>query len=462
MKNLMSLNVISSFTRKESVSTYLLYGIVLLIVGTLIYVIRPYPVDDFLRHIRYIDYKPLGGYAFMFPHSYFETFRFNPWYGFDLIAGILKNAVGPDRTVIAYEIAFTCIFIAAMLFNLRTSRKSSLFPVTLIILFIFLSYGFYRIGLIRPAILISAFLLFGIPGRRFVPGVILAIVSAFFYWLFWLYMVPLSAAHYIKGSKRFAGGVFIGTVISLLSWGILTDFEYFRVVPHIFLTLVSGRDNIIINENVLSLGKLATPVIFLSVACFVFTAKVRRKTDLVFMLIIFTLPLAIQVRYFLDVSLPLIFIYTVNNNLDLIETFSDRVRPAIEAFGIISMVLIVPPLLDRSVEGEKAYTLTDPGLSVGSVVFTEGLPANFHLIFYNREPVRVIPSAEIGWNDALTKKLLKDLSDKPVLDDKICPYLQAYGVNYVVSEKDSIARCLQREKVLFTGAGRKISLWRSR
>jgi len=462
MKNHMSLNVISSLTKKESVSTYLLYGIVLLLAGTLIYAIRPYPVDDFLRHIRYIDYKPLGGYAFMFPYSYFETFRFNPWYGFDLIAGIVKNAVGPDRTVIAYEIAFTCLFIIAMLFNFRTSRKSNLFPVTLIILFTFLSYGFYRIGLIRPAILISVFLLFGIAGRRFVSGVLLATVSAFFYWLFWLYMVPLCAAHYIRGSRRFALGVFLGTVTSLLSWGILTDCEYFRVVPHLFSALVSGRDNIMISENILSLGKLATPVIFLSVACFVFTVKVRKKTDLVFMLIIFTLPLSIQVRYFLDVSLPLIFIYTVNNNLDLIETFSDRVKPAIEAFGIISMVLIVPPLLDRSVEGEKAYTLNDLNLSVGSVVFTEGLPANFHLIFYNREPIRVIPSAEIGWNDAVTKKLLKDLSGKPVLDDKICPYLQAYGVNYVVSEKDSISRCLQHEKVLFSRASRKISLWRFR
>ncbi|MBM4147327.1 MAG: hypothetical protein FJ240_13820, partial [Nitrospira sp.] len=188
MKNIMSLNAISSFTKKESVSTYLPYGVVLLIVGTLIYAIRPYPVDDFLRHIRYSDYKPLGGYAFMFPHSYFETFHFNPWYGFDLIAGIVKKALGQNRTVITYEIAFTCLFIVAMLFNFRTSRKSNLFPITLIILFTFLSYGFYRIGLIRPAILMSAFLLFGISGRRFAPGVLLAIVSAFFYWLFWLYM----------------------------------------------------------------------------------------------------------------------------------------------------------------------------------------------------------------------------------------------------------------------------------
>lgn len=456
----MSLNAISSYTRKESVSIYLLYGVVLLIVGTLINAIRPYPVDDFLRHVKYSDYKTLGGYAFMFPYSYFETFRFNPWYGFDLIAGIVRNAIGLDRTVITYEIAFTCIFMVAMLFNFSTSRKSNLFSVTLIILFTFLSYGFYRIGLIRPAILMSVFLLFGIAGRRFVSGVLLAVVSAFFYWLFWLYMIPLSAAHYIKGSKSFAVGVFLGTVISLLSWGIFTDFEYYRVVPHIFLTLVSGRDNIMISENIVSLGKLATPVIFLSVACFVFTVKVRKKTDLVFMLIIFTLPLAIQVRYFLDVSLPLIFIYIVDNNLEVIENFSDRIKPAIEAFGIISMVLIVPPLLDRSVEGENAYTLNDLDLSVGSVVFTEGLPANFHVIFYNREPIRVIPSAEIGWNDAVTKQLLKDLSDKPALDDTICPYLQAYRVNYVVSEKDSISRCLQHEKVLFSRASSKISLWK--
>jgi hypothetical protein len=459
MKTHILLKAMSSFTKKEFISTYLLYGTVLLLVGTLIYAIRPYPVDDFLRHIRYADYKPMGGYSFMFPYSYFETFRFNPWYGFDLLAGLAKNALGLDNAVIAYEIVFTCIYMIGLLVNFKTTKKSSLFSVTLIILFIFMSYGFYRIGLIRPAILISVFLLFGLIGKRFVSGLLLAIASGFFYWLFWFYTIPLALAHYLKGSRNFALGVFTGTAIALLSWGVFTDLEYVRVVASIFSTIISGRDNIVIGENIFSLGRLATPVIFLTVSLFIFTAKVRKEVDVVFLIIIFTLPLAIQIRYFLDVSLPLMVIYTVNNNLDLIESFTEHVKPTIEAFGIIAMVMITPPMLERSVKGKDVFTLKPLNIPVGSIVFTDNLPLNFHAIFYNPLPIRVIPSAEIGWNDTATKKAVKQLSDKPAIDDSFCPYFKAYRVNYVISEKNAIAGCLEFDKVLFSNTNKNITLW---
>ena len=459
MKNLMLSKAFSSSTKKESISIYLLYGIVLLLVGTLIYAIRPYPVDDFLRHIRYADYEPMGGYSFMFPYSYFETFRFNPWYGFDLLAGLVKNAIGLDNAIIAYEIAFTCIYMIGLLVNFKTTKKSSLFSVTLIILFIFMSYGFYRIGLIRPAILISAFLLFGRIGKRFVPGLLLAIASGFLYWLFWFYTIPLALSHYLKGSRNFALGVFTGTAIALLSWGVFTDLEYVRVVASIFSTIISGRDNIVIGENMFSLGRLATPVIFLTVSLFIFTAKVRKEVDVVFLLVLFTLPLAIQIRYFFDVSLPLLVIYTVNNNLGLIESFTERVKPTMEAFGIIAMVMITPPMLDRSVKGTDVFTLKPLNIPVGSVVFTDNLPLNFHAVFYNPLPIRVMPSAEIGWNDTATKKAVKQLSDKPAIDDSFCPYFEAYRVNYVVSEKNSVAGCLEFDKVLFSNTNKNITLW---
>ena len=459
MKNVIIEKSVTPSSVKEAAVTYILYAIMLLVVGTLIYAVRPYPVDDFLRHIRYTDYKPMGGYSFMFPYSYFETFRFDPWYGFDLLAGLAKNALGLDNAVIAYEIAFTCIYMIGLLVNFKTTKKSSLFSVTLIILFIFMSYGFYRIGLIRPAILISVFLLLGLVGKRFVSGLLLAIASGFFYWLFWFYTIPLSLAHYLKGSRNFALGVLAGTAVALLSWVVLTDLEYVRVVASIFSTIISGRDNIVIGENMFSLGRLATPVIFLTVSLFIFTAKVRKEVDVVLLLIIFTLPLAIQIRYFLDVSLPLMVIYIVNNNLDLIESFTERVKPTIEAFGIIAMVMITPPMLDRSVKGKDVFTLKPLNIPVGSIVFTDNLPLNFHAVFYNPLPIRVIPSAEIGWNDTATKKSVKQLSDKPAIDDSFCPYFKAYRVNYVISEKNAIAGCLEFDKVLFSNTNKNITLW---
>jgi hypothetical protein len=445
---------------REKMSTYILYGLVLLVVGTLIYVIRPYPPDDFLRHVRYTDYKSLGGYSFMFPYSYFNTFRFDPWFGFDLLTGFIQKAIGSDHTVIVYEIAFSCIFIIALLINLKTTKKSTLYSVTIIVIFLFMSYGFYRISLIRPAILISAFLLFGITGKRVFPGFLLATVSGLLYWFFWFYTIPLSLAHYLKGSKKFSYGVIAGTLTALLSWIILTDFQYIKVVANIFAAIVGGRDKIVIGENILSLGRLATPIIFLAVASFVLTVKVRKKIDAVLLLVLFTLPLAIQIRYFLDISLPLMFIYVINNNLNLIDHFYDSVKPTIEAFGIIAMVMIIPPLLDRSIEGQNIYSLKPLNISAGSIVLTDGLPLNFHVVFYNRAPVRVIPCAEIGWNDGETKKVLRRLSEKAAIDDSLCSYLQAYNVNYVVSEKNSVAACLEFDTLLFSSTNKNITLWK--
>lgn len=237
---------------KEVAATHILYAVMLLVVGTLIYAVRPYPVDDFLRHIRYVDYKPLGGYSFMFPYSYFGTFHFDPWYGFDLLTGLVKKAVGLDNTVISYEIAFTCIYMIAALVNFKTAKKSSLFSVTSIILFIFMSYGFYRIGLIRPAILVGAFLLFGLIGKRLVSGLTLAAASGFLYWLFWFYTIPLALAHYLKGSRKFALGLLAGTSVALLCWVAFTNLEYVRVVASIFFTIIGGRDKIVIGENIFS------------------------------------------------------------------------------------------------------------------------------------------------------------------------------------------------------------------
>lgn len=181
---------------------------------------------------------------------------------------------------------------------------------------------------------------------------------------------------------------------------------------------------------------------------------------MVFLLVLFTLPLVIQIRYFLDMTLPLMFIYIVNNNLDLIESFTERVKPAIEAFGIIAMVLITPPMLDRSVKGKDVFTLKPLDIPVGSIVFTDNLPLNFHAVFYNHAPIRVIPSAEIGWNDGATKKAVKQLSDKPAIDDSLCPYFEAYRVDYVISEKNAIASCVEFRKVLFSSTNKTIRLWK--
>ena len=426
--------------------------------GCIVFVYLPYPTDDFLRHSRYLDYKPLGGYAYMFPDSLFEEFKFNPWYGFDYMTGLINNYIGKENTIVVYEIVFVCLFFAGLILNMHTSEedKESM-SLTLLLVFLLMSYSLYRVTLIRPSILLSILMLFGLKGKRFLPGVLFSSLCAFFYYLFLFYTVPLSLAHIFRGNKRFGYGLIAGSALSLSAWLLLTDFSYMDFIINLFTGLFN-RESITIQENIISLGKITNPIVFLAVVFFACTVYRKRNIDRYLALIIITIPLAIQVRYFLDITLPLMVIYTACNNSDIKEYFF-RNKPVFEAVALFAILLCIPPIAGRSIESSSTVRLDDIKIPRGSVVFADNLPLNFSVVFWNKDEVKVIPSAEISWNNTDTKSAVKKMNKGKIIKGDFCDYAEKYDIDYVISELPAEAKCLEHSET-FNKRGRRVDLWK--
>jgi len=369
----------------------------------------------------------------MYPFSKFEQFTSNPWYGFDLIAGIFKNNIGAENTVILFEITFICLFFTAIILNIRDTEEEKKYLSIYILLAIFLtSYCLGRITLIRPTILIAIITLLCLKGRSSISGFIITVFSAFLYYLFFVFFIPLAVAHYLKGSKRFAVGIASGVVVSLIVWIYNTDYEYFKVLWFVLSGLLFDRDGIRISENIISLSLIGSQFVFLLLFFFIATVLSRLKVDIYIVLIVLTIPIAIQLRYFIDITIPLMFLYTVKNSEFIEKVMSNNTyRKLTEISVLISLVLLIPALSGRAVE--NGVSLEDINLPKGSVVFSDSMSIAFSTIYWNKELVRVLPAAEIGWNDTETKKILKRINEDKKVDEGFCNYAKKYGITYLLT-----------------------------
>lgn len=429
--------------------------------GCLIYVFYPLPHDDFLRHVKFLEYKPLGGYAYMFPDSYFGQLDFNFYHFFDTIAGLSAQFIGVGSTVLLYEIVFSGLFFIAVFLNMRDPNKeiaSDHFFYYLFFAFLLMSQALYfRLFLIRPCILLSIVFLFALRGREFVPGLAFAMIAGLFYYLFFLYTIPLALAHRVSGDRKFAYGLAFGSVLSFIGWLYLSDYQYLILLKHIASSLFH-RGGISVVENNFSGGQLFQPVIFLFALLFVSAVYSSRRYDVVFFALLFTLPLAYQVRYFLDLTMPLLAIYAVNNGTALKSFFLFN-RKAFEVFAMLSVFLIIPPLADRSIAGDKTVVMEKLKIERGKMVFVDSLPLNMSVIFWNKEPVKVIPSAEVAWNDPQSRQMLAKITRELSVDNSFCDYARGHQIDYLVTQHSVFADCLQHVRT-FAKPARLISVWK--
>jgi len=426
-----------------------------MVVG-LIYYYKVAPPDDFLRHIRYSDYKPLGGYSYMFPHSFFEKLHFDLWYGFDPIAGWARSVLGAGGAIFFFEALFTSLFILALLVNIKPASDPDLFPLILVALFSFLSSALSRVFLIRPAILLGIIFLFSLKGRRALSGFLIALVGAFLYWLYWLYMVPLAIGHFYKGSRRFAAGAAAGTVVGLIGVVYFSHGQYLDAVSGIISALFSGRGELKISESKFFIHALTNASVYFWVALAALTFYRRRKLDFYFFLIIITLPLALQVRYFADLTFPLLFIYAMNGNETWMREFYSRSKPVVNLFGLGALMLLIFPATAAS----PSLELAGLDLPKGSVVFTEDMRIMYKAVYHNKEPLRIMPSCELGWNDSETKDMIIKIRSRDAIDESVCGYLQSRNVDYLLSAKPVEAGCLEHKKTFFKpGFEGRVDLW---
>lgn len=404
------------------------YALFLIFITGMIVISHPHPIDDFNRHIRYLDYAKLGGYAYMFPFSKFQVFKLNPWYGFDILAGLTKNYFGSDTTIAIFEVMMMSLFIIALLINIKEHDNDSV-PVICFLIALFLTTQ-DRITLIRPCILMAILFLIAIKGKGIIAGLIYSIITGILYYLFWFYTFPILIVHILKGNKKFALGTAIGTGIAIAVWTGITDGRYLTLI---YETAIAGgkRNGILIEETLLPIVFIFSPMVFLLIAGAVVTYYREKDIDKFGILILVTTPLIYQVRYFIDITLPLLFLYVINHNRHIIFQVIHKYKTVVFPICMLGLVIATPQLATHK---ETYPSLKTLNLPENATVFTDDMRIMFSMIYHNPKPIHLIPTVDPAFSSKDTQIILKTLRNK--IPDNICDYFKSHEIQYIASEKD--------------------------
>lgn len=427
-------------------------------VAVIILMYCPFPQDDFLRHVRYRDYLPYGGYAYMYPDSFFASTsisKCNPWFGFDHVTGLIKNMIGKINTVVLYETVFGVLFYLAVLVNIgRESTEEKEVFYSILATLIVITPAMFRIFFIRPASLMCILFFFALRGRRFLTGFLSSIFMAFLYYLFPFYTIILAVAHYLKGSKRFCTGLAAGTVLSVAAWIMLTDAEYLKVIMRLYYEITQSRDTIA-SENRIPIMMISETGIFLILAVFVFSYASKKEYDIYLVAALLTLPLALQTRYFVDLTVPLMGIYGARHN-----QFKDIIRESapLKIVSMFAVLLLIQPSVKLTTQAGYAHLVKGLNIPAGSTVYCDSQQLGMSVVFWNEHPVRVIPSPASGWNSEETRKTTESHRENKKIEQWFCDYAHSKGINYLLSLRTVEADCVRRIETFYDGKMRA-DLW---
>ena len=462
------------------------------------------PVDDALRHVglAFAEHRSWGE---VYPHSVFSQYPgYDPWWGFDLtlrriaeLAGILPL----PRLTMQFLAVKTLSFALLAAFLLLAVRRAGVprevrSPAGLVaaaaLVGLFLAAPIARVLTVRPFILGTLYLLLALPGGGAVRGALSAGALAFFYpYLFWIYTLPVAAAHLVRGDRSYGAAAVAATVAAVAVqpadfWGLLRDLarsEAVRALIDVKITEFSPATQ----EPLLAL------LVILPLVCAMpFLPAASRRIGVPHLLMLFFAPAAVKyVRYLIDVELTMLFVVCaggllprwipvverigafwehaahnalarlpVGRNPDRGRVKVTNLRPWI-GLGATALAVIVGLVgLERQGEYrdlEHALETIPPG----SLVLTEFNPQ--YALLYVRPDLRLVPSCEIGFPaEAIRKPYIHFLNEGDP-----CALAAAVGADRFVSAGGlSLAlegtRCLERvDSPRLKGRFRSLALWKT-
>jgi len=413
-----------------------------------------FPSDDSLRHVG-LAFGNFTSWGKVYPFSIFEEFKdYNPWFGYDLtlrlIAGALKY-LPISLLTLKFLLTKSLSFLFSLVFFYLIFKRSSLldeikdrdnFTLVLIILVVFLVFSFGRIMIVRPFAFGTFFLIYSVGQKGIARGFLSSLVLAFFYpYLCWFYILPIAFAHFIKGDKKFAlGGISFIIIFLFLQPPSFWGFQIALVKSDMVRNAIGPK----IQEFHLTLKHW---YFYLNLFVFLvlypkFSKDLRSLTYLNILILIYLLPAFKYIRYFLDLTLPLLFI---SFGKELIQIMDEPYRKLVASWGTtvqgsfdnIKSSLRVKPVRDnhaKSSEVEGTGRSLKPYIAVSYLLvfailihvnirqvsslkeFRDGLMpvpegslvlASYNMQYktlYLRPDLRVIPSCEIGFTKTSVSK----------------------------------------------------------
>ena len=450
----------------------------LVVIGICLY---RFPSDDGLRHVAmaFADFK---GWGDVYPFSNFEVFKdYDPWFGYDfslaLSADCLKHTPVSLLTQKFVLIKVLSLFFSALFLYLVLTRSGIFkdivdqdsFTLTYIILIILLAQPFLRIIIIRPFAFGSFFLFYTVGRKGIIRGALSSAALTFFYpYLAWFYTIPTGFAHFLKGDKKFALGVISVTIVFLCLqpssfWGfqlalLKSDLVRQEIVPKI------GEFGSTFNNITFYVYLTGFLILY---PLFPKKAKTLNYRNL--LIIIYLIPAMKYIRYFIDITLPLLFISFGREILkaslkpyqgftlrwgEMLKSGAQRLKSRLTPFtsitgrgkgaGVIpahlnlkpyialGYALILTLLIFRNYNKLSSLREFQAGLSTiprNSLILTD-----FSLqykILYTRPDLTVIPSCEIGFAEEAIKKEYIDFLNK----GKVAPLARKTGAEFLIENR---------------------------
>jgi hypothetical protein len=455
----------------------------MLIIVLLICLLR-FPADDGLRHVglAFGNFKSWGD---VYPFSIFEDFKdYDPWFGYDLslrlIAGILKNlpvSLLIQKFLLTKSLSFLFSLVFCYLILVRSGllaevKDRQTFTVAVIIFIAVLGFPFGRISLARPFAFGTLFLIYSVGQKGVLRGFLSSLVLTFFYpYLCWFYIIPVALCHFFKGNKKFALGA-ISCLIIFLLWQ-PSSFWGFQIAL-VNSDVVRKAIDLKISEFQLTLTDFS---FYFYLAGFLIlypklSKDVRRLNYVNILILIYLLPALKYIRYFLDLTLPLLFVnyskemcnillepykkFTVAWK-DIIADWLNHIKASTKwRFGksgnmrfhpkskpdrslkpyIVVTYFIVGVLLIY-INSKQIDSFTEFGYGLRPVNEESLVLASFNLqyrILYLRPDLRVIPSCEMGF---AKKNILQEYLDF-LNRGSFSPLSRKTGAKYLLESNDVI------------------------
>jgi hypothetical protein len=292
----------------------LVFGVVIFFLGLI-----EMPIDDGLRHVGLASADGRQWSA-VYPHSRFQDYaRVAPWFGYDLALRSLYAliaCVAPSPLVSKFLLLKGLMLLLGLATCIALIRKSGIdrevhgpgsLALFVALALLFLSQPVYRSMMARPFILGTLYLLYTIGSRGAARGAAASALLTFFYpYLSWFYILPAGACHLLRGSRSFALGA-LGFLALFLAfqptdfWGLLKALvESGGVRRETGLSITELAFSLSHFFSLFYLGLLAAAFPF-------FSPDARRLSYPALLLLAYLPPSLIYTRTFLDVFMPLAF-----------------------------------------------------------------------------------------------------------------------------------------------------------
>ncbi len=470
-----------------------------------------FPKDDGLRHVGLAFSDVQRSWGDVYPFSQFEKVKdYDPWYGYDLSLRLIAigfKALSAGLSIIFPQLSFSFlsliskvllvkmvafIFISILFYLVLKKNNildeiidSQTFLVAFALLIVFLYFSTFRFTTIRPFVFGTFFLLYSVDQKEeiwwkgFLKGFVSAALLSFFYpYLSWVYIIPAMIAHILKGDKGFA----VGLSVFLLPFIILQPSSFWQLQTALFASnMVRDRISLPIKElsNVFQFKSFYGYLLIFFICYPKFSSASRKLSYCNLLLLIYLLPAIIYVRYFFDIILPLFFVSFGKDMLSLAIVFKQMIFKTISETilgwkaiirdnlnkmffgdflikwwirikskkrqsgqlqkiqskkGIVIQSCLCMTLLIGIINYSQIYNLKKLYYGLSYIPLGTSVLTDFnsqYLILYLRPDLRVIPSCELGFSD---RKILKEYINY-FNNNKIVDLVRKTKTEYFISNK---------------------------